>query len=158
MGRSQIFGVHDRSDQLVADMRRRFEALEATHPSGPPARVFVYDSGTDGPYTAGRHAAPNDIISAAGGVNIMADVDQDWASVGWESVTGRRPEVIVVVDYADQPAADKIAFLKKQPALRSVPAIRNNCFLVLNIGELVSGPRNVDAAEELGKYLRSIGR
>jgi iron complex transport system ATP-binding protein len=24
--------------------------------------------------------------------------------------------------------------------------------------ELVSGPRNVDAAEELGKYLRSIGR
>ncbi|MGC4938665.1 ABC transporter substrate-binding protein [Kribbella sp. DT2] len=154
----RIFGVEDRSDQVVADLRTRFKALEATRPSGPPARVFVYDSSTEQPYTAGRHAAPNDIITAAGGANIMADLDEDWASVGWESVTGRQPEVIVVVDYADQPAADKIAFLEKQPALRTTPAIRNNRFVVLTIAELVSSPRNIDAAEKLATYLRSIGR
>ncbi|ADB30244.1 periplasmic binding protein [Kribbella flavida DSM 17836] len=154
----RIFGVQDRSDRLVAGLRRRFEAVRSTAPSGPGARVFVYDSGTDSPYTAGRYAAPNDVISAAGGVNVMADLDQDWTSVGWEAVTGRRPEVIVVVDYADQPAAAKIAFLKKQPALRTVPAVRDNRFLVLSIGELVSGPRNADAAEKLAEYLRSIGR
>src|SRR5205085_10829724 len=29
--------------------------------------LFVYDSGTDQPYTAGKHAAPNEIIEVAGG-------------------------------------------------------------------------------------------
>jgi iron complex transport system substrate-binding protein len=120
--------------------------------------VFVYDSGTDQPYTAGKYASPNDIISHAGGKNVLDGIEDGWTSVGWETVAAANPEVIVIVDYGDQGSADKIAFAKSHPALASTPAVQQNQFFVLNYGDAVSGPRNVTAAEEFGAYLRSIGR
>jgi iron complex transport system substrate-binding protein len=154
-----VFGVEDRATALVAELKGRIAALRKSWPAGgSPARVFVYDSGTDQPFTAGRHAAPHDVIESAGGVNVFADLRKGWTTVGWEPVVKARPEVIVIVDYADRPAKDKIAFLESLPQLRSVPAVRNRRYLVMSYGELVSGPRNVKAAEDLGAYLRSIGR
>lgn len=154
-----IFGVRDRADDLVADLRSRFDKVAASVPDGQdPVRVFVYDSGTDQPYTAGKHAAPTEIIDVAGGVNVFADLEDGWGAVGWEAIVKAEPEVIVVVDYADQPAKDKIAFLKSVPQLASTPAVRDNQFHVISYGDMVSGPRNAQGAESLGAYLRSIGR
>ncbi|MDA8369152.1 MAG: ABC transporter substrate-binding protein [Nocardiopsaceae bacterium] len=153
-----IFHVEDRADELVADLQERIAVLEETHPKGDPANVFLYDSGTDQPFTSGGQAAPNEIIEAAGGENIFADLDQRWTTVGWESVIRAEPEVIAVVDYGDQPVEEKIAFLKSFPGLKSVPAVEEERFHIIDYGEAVSGPRNVDAAEKLAEYLRSIGR
>ena len=135
-------------------------ALRKTWPDkGGPAKVFVYDSGTDQPFTAGRHAAPEDIITAAGGANVFHALDKGWTTVGWEPVVKAKPEVIVIIDYADQPAQEKIDFLKSSlPLAKSVPAVRNKRFLVLSYGDAVSGPRNITGAEKLGRYLRSVGR
>lgn len=154
----RIFGVQDRAEKLVADLERRAATLERSRPDSSPARVFVYDSGTDQPFTSGKQASPNAIVSLAGGRNIMAGLNQRWTTVGWESVVKARPEVITVVDYGDQPVEDKIAFLKSFPPLSDTPAVRNDRFHILDYGEAVSGPRNIDAAEKLAKYLRSIGR
>lgn len=155
----QIFGVEDRAESLVTELRGRVEKLRESNPSdAKPARVFVYDSGTDQPFTSGGYASPNDIIAAAGGRNVFDTVDKGWTTVGWESVVAANPEVIIIVDYGDQPVADKRAFLESNPALRSVPAVRQDHYFVLNYGEAVSGPRNVSAAEKFSAYLRSIGR
>lgn len=154
----EIFGVSQRADQLVTELRGRIAAVRAAAPPGRRANVFVYDSGTDQPFTAGKHAAPNDIIDAAGGRNIFADLEDGWGSVGWEPVVRAEPEVIVVVDYADRPAAEKIAFLKSLPQLSGTPAVRDNRFHVISYGDMVSGPRNAQAAESLAGYLRSVGR
>lgn len=153
-----IFGVPDRAEAVVADMRRRIDALRAARPAGEPARVFVYDSGTDQPYTSGRYGAPQDVIAAAGGRNVLDGVADRWTSVGWEPVVAAAPEVIVVADYGDAPAADKIRFLSTFGPLANSPAVREKRFVVVPLGELVSGPRNVAAAERLAGYLRSIGR
>ncbi|MFC3455997.1 ABC transporter substrate-binding protein [Amycolatopsis speibonae] len=153
-----IFGVRQRADELVSELKGRFDKVRAGAPKTPPAKVFVYDSGTDQPYTAGKHAAPNDIIDAAGGTNVFRDLQDGWGSVGWEAVVKAEPEVIVVVDYADQPAKDKIAFIKAAPQLKNTPAVRDNRFHVVSYGDLVSGPRNAAGAESLAAYLRSIGR
>ncbi|MGH4023892.1 MAG: ABC transporter substrate-binding protein [Pseudonocardiaceae bacterium] len=155
----RIFGVEQRAQTQVAQLRGRIDQLKRTHPAGAtPPRVFVYDSGTDQPYTSGKYASPNDIIDAAGGRNVLDTVNQGWTNVGWESVVAANPEVIIIIDYADQPAADKRAFLESHPALRSVPAVVQDRYFVLNYGDAVSGPRNVTAAEKFGAYLRSIGR
>jgi iron complex transport system substrate-binding protein len=154
-----IFGVRDRADALVAELQSRFDKVSDSAPKGEePVRVFVYDSGTDQPYTAGKHAAPNEIIEVAGGVNVFEELDDGWGAVGWEAVVDAEPEVIVVVDYADQPAADKIAFIKSLPQLANSPAVRDDQFFVISYGDMVSGPRNAQGAEALGGYLRSIGR
>ncbi|MFH8572581.1 ABC transporter substrate-binding protein [Streptomyces sp. NPDC017993] len=155
----RIFGVEQRADKLVTDLKNRLTALKKTWPDkGEPAKVFVYDSGTDQPFTAGRHAAPDGIIAAAGGSNVFHDLDKGWTTVGWEPVVKAKPEVIVIVDYADQPAKDKIDYLTSRPALKSVPAVKNKRFFVISYGDAVSGPRNVTGAENLGRYLRSVGR
>jgi iron complex transport system substrate-binding protein len=155
----KIFGVEPKAASVVADLKTRIDKLKQSRPaSAVPPRVFVYDSGTDQPYTSGKYASPNDIITAAGGRNVLDNVDGGWTSVGWETVAAANPEVIVVIDYGDQPASDKTAFVQAHPALKSMPAVQQNRFFVLNYGEAVSGPRNVTAAEEFGAYLRSIGR
>src|SRR5690606_32671172 len=56
-----IFGVQDRAEELIADMEERFAALEEEVPE-ERAPVFVYDSGTDEPFTSGGQAAPSAII------------------------------------------------------------------------------------------------
>ncbi|GAB3441978.1 ABC transporter substrate-binding protein [Streptomonospora sediminis] len=154
----RIFHVEDRAEKLVADLQERAADLRENQPGGEPARVFVYDSGTDQPFTSGGQASPNAIVSLAGGRNIMSGLDQRWTTVGWESVVEARPEVIAVVDYGDQPAADKIDFLKSHPPLADSPAVRNDRFHIMDYGAAVSGPRNIEAAEELAEYLRSIDR
>ncbi|WP_020666994.1 ABC transporter substrate-binding protein [Amycolatopsis nigrescens] len=155
----KIFRVEPKAEQLVGELRDRIAKVRASVPAGAvPAKVFVYDSGVDQPFTAGRHAAPNDVITAAGGRNVFGELEKGWAAVGWEPVVQAEPEAIVVVDYADQPAAQKIEYLKSVPGLQNAPAVRENRFHVMSYGDLVSGPRNAQAAENLAGYLRSIGR
>ncbi|PXY30773.1 ABC transporter substrate-binding protein [Prauserella flavalba] len=154
----QIFGVSGKAERLVADLQARASTLEENRPQGEPARVFIYDSGTDQPFTSGGQGAPDVIVSLAGGRNIFGDLAERWTTVGWEPVVEAQPEVIAVVDYGDQPVQEKIAFLKSFPPLADSPAVRNDRFHVLDYGEAVSGPRNLDAAEKLATYLRSLGR
>ncbi|PRW63670.1 ABC transporter substrate-binding protein [Actinopolyspora mortivallis] len=154
----RIFRVQQRAQRLVHDLKERAEDLREQHPEGDPARVFVYDSGTDEPFTSGGQAAPEAIVSLAGGRNILSGTQQRWTTVGWERVVEADPEVIAVVDYGDRPVEEKIRFLRSFPPLSSTPAVRNNRFHVLDYGSAVSGPRNVAAAEKLAEYLRSIGR
>lgn len=153
----RIFGVEAKATEVVDDLKSRVDKLRADRPS-EPARVFVYDSGTDQPYTAGKHASPTGVIEAAGARNVLGDLDNGWTTVGWETVAAANPEVVVVIDYGDEPSADKAAFIKAHPALRGTPAVAQDHFFVLNYGEAVSGPRNVTGAEKLAAYLRSIGR
>ncbi|WP_156754973.1 ABC transporter substrate-binding protein [Actinokineospora pegani] len=154
-----IFGVQDRAKSLVEELRGRADKVrESAPPADERARVWVYDSGNDQPFTAGKHAAPTDVIDVAGGKNAFADLEKGWSTVGWESVVEADPEVIIVVDYADQPATEKINFLKALPQLANTPAVKENRFHVLSYGDMVSGPRNIRAAESIAGYLRSIGR
>lgn len=152
----RIFGVEDRAKTVVADLKERVAAVKAQAPQGNPVPVFLYDSGTDQPFTAGNQVPPNEIISFAGGRNIFADLEQRWTQVGWESVVQAKPEVIIILDYGDQPAEEKIEFLKTSPTTATLPAVVNDRFYVLDYNEGISGPRNVDGLEGFAEYLRSL--
>lgn len=154
-----IFRVPERADDVVAGMQARVAAVTDAAPRlDPPPSVFLYDSGTDRPNTAGNQVPPNDIISLAGGRNVLDDVDGRWTDVGWETVVERQPEIIMILDYGDQSAEQKIDYLTSLPQLRSVPAIANRNFFVLDYNEGISGPRNIDGLERFGAYLREFRR
>ncbi|MEV0648893.1 ABC transporter substrate-binding protein [Phytomonospora sp. NPDC050363] len=154
----QVFGARERAEALVGELKGRVEAVKAQAPAGDPVKVFLYDSGTDQPYTAGAQVPPNDIIAFAGGVNIFAGLDERWTQVGWEPVVAAAPEVIMILDYGDQPAEEKIAFLKSSPKTKDLPAVVAGNFFVLDYNEGISGPRNVDGLERFGEYLRGLDR
>ncbi len=144
-----IFGVPERAEALIADWQTELAEIATTIPAGEPLRVFVYDSGEDTPFTAGRYAMPTAMIEAAGGRNIMDDVESSWTRVAWEPVVERNPEVIVIVNYGDVTAEQKIDFLRANPAFATVDAVINNRFVVLEYVEATPGPRNIAAIRAL---------
>lgn len=144
-----IFGVEDRAQSLVEGYKAKLAELTAGIDPATPLRVFVYDSGEETPFTAGAYAIPTALIEAAGGVNIMADLDKSWATVAWEPVVERNPEVIVIVNYGDVTADQKIAFLEANPAFASIDAVKNDRYVVLEYVEATPGPRNIRAVEKL---------
>ncbi|MHA6632118.1 ABC transporter substrate-binding protein [Pseudonocardia sichuanensis] len=155
----RIFGVEERAGAYVGELRARVAAVREAAPRlDPPPSVFLYDSGTDRPFTAGSQVPPTEIIEFAGARNIFADLEGRWVDVGWEAVVAAQPEIIVILDYQDQPAEEKIAFLRSHPALASVPAIRENRFHILDYNEAISGPRIVDGAEGFAEYVRTSFR
>jgi iron complex transport system substrate-binding protein len=145
----RIFGVDAKAQELVAGWKARLAEVTAGVDRSNPLRVFVYDSGEEAPFTAGAYAMPTALIAAAGGVNIMDDIEKSWGEVGWEPVIERNPEVIVIVNYGDVTAEEKIAFMKGNPAFAGIDAVRNDRFVVLEYVEATPGPRNVAAVEKL---------
>lgn len=144
-----IFGVEDRATALVDGYKAKLAEITAGVDRSAPLRVFVYDSGEETPFTAGAHAIPTALIEAAGGRNIMDDLDKSWATVAWEPVVERNPEVIVIVNYGDVTAEQKIAFLEANPAFAGIDAVKNDRYVVLEYVEATPGPRNIRAVEKL---------
>ncbi len=144
-----IFGVADRAKALVSGYRARLAEVTAGVDRSAPLRVFVYDSGEETPFTAGKYAMPTAMIEAAGGRNIMDDLEKSWATVAWEPVVERNPEVIVIVNYGDVTAEQKIEFLEGNPAFAGIDAIKNDRYVVLEYVEATPGPRNLKAVEKL---------
>lgn len=146
----KIFGVEQRAEELVAGYRKQLDEI-TTRIGGieKPVRVFVYDSGTEKPFTSGRFGIPTAMIEAAGGVNVVDDVEKSWTEVSWEPVIERNPEVIVIVNYGDVTAEQKIAFMKETPAFKNLDAVKQDRFVVLEYVEATPGPRNVQAIDRL---------
>lgn len=144
-----IFGVSAKAEELVAGWKARLADVTAGVDRSKPLRVFVYDSGEEAPFTAGAYAIPTALIEAAGGQNIMLDMDKSWGEISWEPVVERNPEVIVIVNYGDVTAEQKIAFMKGNPAFAGIDAVRNDRFVVLEYVEATPGPRNIKAVEKL---------
>ncbi|MNJ46681.1 Vitamin B12-binding protein precursor [compost metagenome] len=148
----RIFDVQDRAEQLIGQMQQRIAVVQQQLPAQRP-RVFLYDSGEDRAMTSGRLGMPQALIDAAGGRNVLDDIEASWTRVNWESVVERNPEVIVIVDYGEISAAQKQAFLEQHPALQSVAAIRNKRFVVIPYVGATPSLENVEAIEAIAAGL-----
>lgn len=146
----RIFDVEDRAQKLVDGYKAELGSFKSTlNRSDKTLKVFVYDSGEDRPFTAGRYAMPTALIEAAGGVNILDDFDKSWAKVDWETVVEKNPDVVVIVNYGNVTADQKRAFMKTNPALAQINAVRNDRFVTLEYVEATPGPRNIKAVKKL---------
>ncbi|MEP3298587.1 MAG: ABC transporter substrate-binding protein [Pseudoruegeria sp.] len=151
----KIFDVEPKANTLVDGYRAELADFTAELiPLTEAPRVFVYDSGEDVPFTAGRYAMPNALIEAAGGTNIMNDLEKSWSTVGWEAVVERNPEIIVIVNYGDVTAEEKRAFMMSNPAFADLDAVKNDRFVTLEYVEATPGPRNIQAVKTLSSAFR----
>ncbi|HEX7307484.1 ABC transporter substrate-binding protein, partial [Lentzea sp.] len=154
-----IFRVSDRAEALVREYQQRVEAAGKLMAGKPRPKVFLYDSGQDQPFTSGRNAAPQDVISKAGGDNVFGDLNDSWTTVNWEAVVQRAPEVVLIVDYADGEAntpAQKQAFLEGFAPLANTPAVVGKRFFSLPYAALVEGPRNPASVEAFARFLAGV--
>lgn len=148
----RIFRVEQRAIELAEELRRRIGVL-TRRVSGRrqrPVRVFVYDSRREEPITALCGTLETDLIECAGGSNVFGGQDGSYGSVTWEQVAQCAPEVIVVNGYCDyMTAEEKIEYLKNNPLLQQVPAVKNERFVVLSHMEMFPGLQNPCAVEKL---------
>jgi iron complex transport system substrate-binding protein len=146
----KIFDVQNRANALITEMQAKIAEVRKDLPADKP-RVFLYDSGEDRAMTSGRLGMPQALIDAAGGRNILDDVEASWTRVNWENVVERNPQVIVIVDYGEVTAEQKEQFLLNNQALQSVDAIKNQRFIVIPYVQATPGIDNVLAVETLAK-------
>ncbi|MEV7085856.1 ABC transporter substrate-binding protein [Streptomyces sp. NPDC093085] len=150
----KIFGVRDRAEKLVADLKLRVSETASAVEDKADVPVFVYDSGDKSAFTAGGKGLGTDLIRLAGGKNVFADLDDVFGDVSWEQVVERRPEVIAIYDYAGSGSVErKKKFLLSQSALADVPAVKNKRFVVLPLTATLVGIRSAYAVDGLARGL-----
>ncbi len=149
-----IFGKEKEAEALIGGWKQSLADIATRIAGKTKDRVFLYDSGEDKPFTAGKFAITTAMIAAAGGENIMADMDTSWGNTDWETVARRNPQFLILLDYQTGAGYRKLLdFLKAHPAMKETDAVKNNRFVALRYEELTPGPDNIEA---IGKIARAL--
>ena len=153
---AQIFGVERRAEELITSWEQQIADVAAATPAGEPVRVFYFDSGEEAPFTALSGSVMSDIISRAGGMNILSEVSGTWGTVEWEAIVEGDPELIIFVDYGfGGPDANR-TLLESNPALSGMPAVVNGQYMALTFLQSVPGPQNLDGLIKVATAVRRV--
>jgi iron complex transport system substrate-binding protein len=144
-----LFGEHDRAAKLIADSRKRSEAVEAAVKEAKQVKVFYQVSG-EPLYTIGREAYLTDLVRRAGGVSVTASVPGAFPRFSDEAALAARPEAIILPSGGSMGTANSTA----AAALKNSPAVLNNRVYKINDDHLSRpGPRLVEGLEEIARAL-----
>ncbi|WP_425087651.1 ABC transporter substrate-binding protein [Stappia sp.] len=150
----RIFDKEVAAQTLVDGWKAKVAEISGRIGDGAPLRVFLYDSGEDKPFTAGKYAMPTAMISSAGGTNITGDMDTSWGTTSWETVAAADPEFLILLDYQNGAGGDALfRFLKIHPVMQHTSAVKNERFIKLRYEELTPGPANIAAIDKLARAL-----
>ncbi len=147
-----IFDKQVEANALVKSWKSRVKTVvEKNKGAGKRVpNVFLYDSGEDKPFTAGKYAMPNAMIEVAGGRNITENMQTSWARTSWENVAQANPDVIILLDYQTANGADSLKrFLEQHPLMKHTNAVMSQRYVKLRYEQLTPGPANIDAIEKL---------
>ncbi|WP_253286080.1 ABC transporter substrate-binding protein [Ruegeria sp. HKCCD6157] len=150
----KVMQVEDKAEALVAGWKDKLSAIEAKTADLAKPRVFLLDGPADAPFTAGKFAIPDAMITAAGGANVTHDLDTSWGRTSWEAVAAANPEFLVLLDYqSGNGAEDTFQFLKDHPVMSQTDAVKNERWIGLRYEELTPGPANIEAIEKMAKAM-----
>lgn len=152
-----IFGVPDRAAELtdepegvIAEVATNVEGLE-------PVDVLATDGGA-GPVNAfGGSGLMHQMIELAGGRNVLADLNEDYAEVNVETVAASQPEAMLVLAYDTLRGEDKPSAAKKAATVFEIipdsPAAQEQRYLPVPAAATHSGYRNILAVPEIAAFL-----
>lgn len=160
-----IFNVESRGEALVADFKKRESALRAKFSkSGKDLSFLVWFSSSSpsaDAYVGGKNGASGFIANVLGGHNAVTS-EAEWPTVGWESIIAMNPDVIVVsrLDrnrWALDSAEEKIKFLKSDPAVSQLDAVKKGHIVVMDGQAMNPTIRTIYGAEEVAAQLEKLG-
>ncbi|SIT09174.1 ABC transporter substrate-binding protein [Paracoccus saliphilus] len=161
-----IFNVRPAREVLIAENRARIAkaAADVEALRGNDISVLYWFSSPelDGEaYVAGRFGAPAWISDVIGIRNVITS-DQEWPLVGWETIAGLDPTVIVLgsMDRRNLPGDDVAAkreFLLNDPVTSQMTAIRAGNLIEMDAQSMNPTLRAVDGVEILARGLRELG-
>ena len=131
---------------VVARLKERIAAVRASVQGKPLIKVFAPVS-YDPVITIGKGAFITEIIEAAGGESITADLAQEWPQISMEAVVARAPEALLLV----RGGRITLDILKDRPGWNALPAIRERRVYFVDKRVEFPSPIAIDALEDLAK-------
>ncbi len=152
------------ADKAAADLEARFDAIRTRVAGRARPRtllVFGREPGTLRAIDAsGGIGFLADIVTLAGGDNVLAGEKREAVRIGTESILAAAPEVVIDLHYGRTLSPEQIdrerAAWQTLPAL---PAVREGRVALL-VGDefVVPGPRLADAAEAIADVIHPVRR
>ena len=150
----KIAGKSELAKQVVENLRMRVESVREKVNSVAPEekpKIF-YEIGHDPLITAGPGSFVNNLISAAGGINIANDAASDWPRYSVEAVIMKEPDIIITAPHIapgeENTATEADANVWRK--YKTIPAVKNGRIYSVDPNILLrSGPRIVDGLEKL---------
>ncbi len=152
-------GHHGRADEVARGLEQRIDEVRRRVAPRPRPRVLLVFGREQGSlrniYASGGRGFLHDMLLAAGGANVLADVAQEAVQATTELVLARAPDVILEVhERADWTDADTTAAAAVWSRLAAVPAVKAQRVHVLaGEGLVVPGPRVAAAVERFADAL-----
>jgi iron complex transport system substrate-binding protein len=145
-----LLGARARGDSLASALRDGLRDVRAAHTREPPVDV-VYAVWHSPPTVAGADTYVDDIIAAAGGRNVFADVS-GWPEVSPEALLARDPAFVIVAGSTQHPLRPEL--LRDAPGWRGLRAVREGRVVAVD-PDLFNRPgaRVVEAARVLAAAL-----
>ncbi|MCS3430075.1 ABC transporter substrate-binding protein [Klebsiella sp. BIGb0407] len=159
-----IFNVEDRGNALIADFKQRESNLRKEFSQNKQNNAFVFWFSSSSPssdvYVGGKNSASGFIADTLGGHNAITS-ETEWPTVGWESIIAANPSVIVVSSldrnrWALDSAEEKIKFLKSDPAVSQLDAVKKGHIVVMDGQAMNPTIRTIYGAEQVAKQLREM--
>lgn len=151
-----LLGEPETSQAVVAEQRETLDAVRE-EAAGTGLTALWYDSGDKTPLVGGGQSGPQLILDAVGAENMFAGVERGWGEGSWEDVLAVDPDVIVLADASWSSAAEKRAYLEKDPVLSELTAVQEGAFVTVAYSEATPGVRMVDGAASVARQLGELG-
>ena len=155
---AQIFDVQERgqqlNDQLKASLAKSIATAQGKQLKDASALVWFSSAQMDiEPFVAGHKGVPDFMLSTLGVRNVVAS-DEEWPTVGWETIAKANPTFLVIarMDRRRFPADDyekKLAFLRSDPVTRNMDAVKHNRIIILDAMAMQASLRMFDGIEQL---------
>jgi iron complex transport system substrate-binding protein len=142
--------VRAKIEAQLADIRARVTG----RPRPRTVLVFGRDAGAlRGIYASGGAGFLHDMLGAAGGENVFADIERESVQATSELLLARQPESIVELRVLPDQAA-RARELSAWKALSAIPAVRNNRVAIISDQRtVVPGPRVAEGTELIARAL-----
>ena len=149
-------GLAREADTLAAGLERQVADVRTRVANRPRPRTLLVFGREPGSLrdieSSGGVGFLHDMLEAAGGSDVFADIKQQSVETSTEMVLARAPEVIIELRYAQ--GRSRTVDLAAWDALPSVPAVRNHHVYALQGDEFViPGPRVGVATERLSRTI-----
>jgi ABC-type Fe3+-hydroxamate transport system substrate-binding protein len=151
-------GRETESSAVVRAIEKRLEDIRARVQSRPrPSTLVVF--GRDalalrGIYASGGTGFIHDMLEAAGGTNVFADVPKQSVQATTELILARRPAVILELRGGPMTAEERSKEATVWKSLSGVPAVRTGRVTIVNDPRtVVPGPRVAEGVELLARAL-----
>ena len=151
-------GREPETSRVIANIERGLENVRRRVSGLPrPKTMLVFGRealAIRGVYASGGVGFLHDMLMAAGGENLFADVARESVQATSELILARRPDVILELRAGEIPEERQRAEIDVWHALSSLPAVKSNrVYFITDPRTVVPGPRVAEGTELIARAL-----